>query len=299
MSWLLAMVLASASCANSKDRATSNKTPTAQHSASSHATPGNAPPNYAVNDTLLPHRELTIISQVLGEMRRINIYVPPGYDASPNARYPILYMPDGGTKEDFPHLTHTVDGAIRAGQIRPIVVVGIENTKRRRDLTGPTEVAKDKKAAPVVGGSAKFRRFIRYELFPKVMGQIRGDGTTGIIGESLAGLFIVETFFVAPRMFDIYVGIDPTLGWNAGELARNAVERLKVGSWQGRALHLSSAGKGRNDGNSVYVAPLAAALEKHPPEGLRWIYTPKPDEKHSTIYRATKLAILRWMFPTG
>jgi len=256
-----------------------------------------APPNYAAGDTLLPHRTLTIESRVLREKRRINIYVPPGYDTKPGARYPILYMPDGGTKEDFPHLTRTVDTAIRAGQILPIVVVGIENTKRRRDLTGPTLVAKDKTIAAVVGGSEMFRRFIRDELFARVREHVRGDGTTAIIGESLAGLFIVETFFVAPGMFDAYVAIDPSLGWNAGEIGRKAAERLMAGSWSGRSLHLSSAGKSKNDGNSVQARPLVMALKKHAPKGMRWKYEPRPEQNHSTIYRATKLAALKWMFP--
>ena len=33
--------------------------------------------------------------QALGETRRINVYTPPGYDAAPGVRYPVLYMPDG------------------------------------------------------------------------------------------------------------------------------------------------------------------------------------------------------------
>jgi hypothetical protein len=255
------------------------------------------PPDYAAGDTLLPHRELTVDSKVLDETRRINIYVPPGYEDSPDARYPILYMPDGGTKEDFPHLTHTVDTAIRAGEIRPIIVVGIENTQRRRDLTGPTDVAADREIAPVVGGSASFRRFVRDELFAAVEARVRGDGTTAIIGESLAGLFIIETLFLAPDMFDFYVAIDPSLQWNGGELALGAGERLAARSWDGATLYVSAAGTTSDNGNTAHVAPLVAALEKRPPDGLRWTYEPKPDETHSTIYRATKLAILQLMFP--
>src|SRR5690606_5820954 len=114
------------------------------------------------------HEQLSLESKVLGELRRVNIYLPPDYRRSTTSRYPILYMPDGGTQEDFPHLTETVDAAIRRGDIRPIIVVGIENTQRRRDLTGPTEVAADREIAPVVGGSAAFRGFLREELLPSI-----------------------------------------------------------------------------------------------------------------------------------
>ncbi len=257
---------------------------------------GNAPPDYAAGDTLLPHEEFSLDSDVMGETRRINIYLPPRYDESTAVRYPILYMPDGGTREDFPHLTHTVDAAIRAGEILPIIVVGIENTQRRRDMTGPTEVATDREIAPEVGGSAAFRSFIRHELIPEVDRRVRGNGKTAIIGESLAGLFIVESFFLEPRMFDSYIAIDPSLWWNDGELFKKAPERLQAGVGQAKTLYLTTAGK-EGEGNVEFVAPLAEALELHAPDGLRWYYEPMPAELHATIYRAAKLHILELLFP--
>jgi predicted alpha/beta superfamily hydrolase len=43
-------------------------------------------------------------SSVLGERRTINVYLPPDYGAG-SARYPVLYIPDGGMAEDFPAAT--------------------------------------------------------------------------------------------------------------------------------------------------------------------------------------------------
>ncbi|HVH97953.1 MAG TPA: alpha/beta hydrolase-fold protein [Enhygromyxa sp.] len=255
-----------------------------------------SPVDYAAGDVLLAHEELTLRSTSLRETRRVNIYLPPDYGASADTRYPILYMPDGGVHEDFPHLTHTIDTAIRSGEMLPVVVVGIENTQRRRDMTGPTEVAEDRAIAPEVGGSAAFRAFIRDELMPEIEGRVRGSGETAIIGESLAGLFIVETFFVEPELFDVYIAIDPSLWWNDGELAKGAAERLQAGVGPGKTLHLTSAGQ-RGDGNVEFVEPLVEALRAHAPEHLRWTWLPKPDQSHATIYRAAKLEILRSLFP--
>src|SRR6185295_19581518 len=70
---------------------------------------------------------LAIDSKVLGERRVINVYVPPDY-ATSAARYPVLYMPDGGMKEDFPHVVGSVDVSIKNAVIRPVIVVGVENT---------------------------------------------------------------------------------------------------------------------------------------------------------------------------
>ena len=87
----------------------------------------------------------TIESKIMRETRRINVYLPPGYTESQNARFPVLYMPDGGLGEDFLHIAGLVQVLTGNGTMRPFLLVGIENTQRRRDMTGPTENDNDKK----------------------------------------------------------------------------------------------------------------------------------------------------------
>ena len=81
-------------------------------------------------------------------------------------RLPVLHMPGGGIDEDFLHVAGLVQVLTGNGTMRPFILVGIENTQRRRDLTGPNTSAEDRKVAPRVGGSAVFRQFIREELMP-------------------------------------------------------------------------------------------------------------------------------------
>jgi len=135
-------------------------------------------------------------------------------------------MPDGGIDEDFPHVVRAVDSLVRAGAIAPHIVVGIPNTERRRDLTGPTRIKSDSSIAPHVGGSAAFRAFIRDELFPAIDARYRTTNDRAIVGESLAGLFVVETFLRDPAMFDRYVAFDPSLWWNGGALVDSAAGLL-------------------------------------------------------------------------
>src|SRR5262249_27187064 len=156
----------------------------------------------AIGDTF------TIDSKHLGETRRINVYAPAAYAASSTLRLPVLYMPDGGLGEDFLHVTGLVQVSTGNGTMRPFLLVAIENTDRRRDMTGPTEVASDKKIAPHVGGSAAFRAFLRDELMPQIKARYRTTEETAIVGESLAGLFVVETFFLEPDLFDTYIAFD-------------------------------------------------------------------------------------------
>lgn len=247
----------------------------------------------AADEPVPSHETFTVESAALRETRRINVYTPPGYDAAGTRRYPVLYMPDGGIKEDFPHVATTIDTAIRAGEMRPMILVGIENTERRRDVTGPTEVEEDRKIAPRVGGSAAFRRFIADELMPEVRRRYRGSDETAILGESLAGLFIVETFFLQPELFDTYIALSPSLWWNNEDLVRRAGERLKARPDLQKTLYLSSA----NEENIAPVAArLAEVLRANAPAGLRWQYKPRPDLRHDNIYRSASPQVLRELF---
>ena len=243
-------------------------------------------------DSIPAHDSLNLNSVLVGEIRTINVWTPPGYAQSTDA-YPVMYMPDGGIKEDFPHIANTMADLINNGSIPPMILVGIENTQRRSDLTGPTEVKKDKKIAPVVGGSEKFRACISEELFPEINKRYRTTDAKGIIGESVAGLFIVETFFIKPDMFDYYIAMDPSLWWNDHELVRNAEDYLaKMQSSTKRLWFAGSSEKGI----SKRTKELSAILESEKPAHIIWKYSDEPGEQHSTIYRATKEKALVWMF---
>jgi predicted alpha/beta superfamily hydrolase len=245
-------------------------------------------------EPVLPHQTFTLDSKLLGEARRINLYTPPGYDNAADTRYPVLYVPDGGVEEDFPHVVSDIDAAIRAGEMRPVIVVGIENTERRRDMTGPTEVEDDRKIAPRVGGSAAFRAFIRDELMPAIAQRVRGNGRTAIVGESLAGLLVVETFLLEPGLFDTYIALSPSLWWNAQVSVRGAGDQLTGQSHAGRTLYLASAG---DDDRGDAVRTFAEALRAAAPKGVTWYYEPRPDLTHSTIYRGASPGVFRKLFP--
>jgi len=240
-------------------------------------------------DPVPAYETFTLASEALGEDRPVNVHMPDGYDASPAARFPVLYMPDGGLHEDFPHVVHTVDSLIASGAIRPVIVVGIPNTERRRDLTGPTTVASDSTIAPRVGGSAAFREFLRDELIPAVEARYRTTDERAIVGESLAGLFVVEVFLTEPGLFDHCIALDPSLWWNGGALVDSATERLKAFDATPRTLYLANSDV---PDIAAGTARLADLLRAAPPQGLAWVYAPRPDLTHATIFRAVKASAL-------
>ena len=235
----------------------------------------------------------TVISGILGETRRINVYLPPGYAESGTARLPVLYMPDGGIGEDFLHVAGLVQVSVGNGTMRPFILVGIENTQRRRDMTGPTHSEQDKKIAPRVGGSAAFRAFLRRELMPQVKARYRTTDETAVVGESLAGLFVVETFMKEPDLFDTYIAFDPSLWWNNQKLVNDAAETLRTRPGLSKTLYFANSDEEVIAGT---VQRFADILARHAPPGVRWHYEKMPDEHHSTIYHPAALKAFRAVF---
>jgi predicted alpha/beta superfamily hydrolase len=250
--------------------------------------PAQCPPEHASAPVASLGETFTIESKILGEPRTINVYLPPDY--AKGGKFPVLYMPDGGMDEDFPHVVGGVDVSIKNAVIRPLIVVGVKNTERRRDLAPVTVVADEQKAAPKAGGTDKFRAFLRDELKPAIAGRYRITAESGIIGESLAGLFVVETFVLEPALFDHYIAADPSVWWNQQHLVRTELHRLAWLSGH-KSLYLANSDEGDADG----LAILTHALTSYAPP-VAWTFEPMPDEHHSTIYPRAALRGIRKIF---
>ncbi|MBS1929325.1 MAG: alpha/beta hydrolase [Chitinophagaceae bacterium] len=245
-------------------------------------------------DPIPLHTTFTLQSKQVGELRTINVWMPVEQLKTQDS-FPVLYMPDGGIKEDFPHIANTLSKLINSGKIPPMILVGIENTKRRKDLTGPTVVETDKEIAAEVGGSFPFRAFIQEELMPEINKRYPTTHKKGIIGESLAGLFVIETFLLHPEMFDYYIAFDPSLWWNNRYLEASAKTRLVEFPTTEKRLWFAGSGTEEIVESTRNLAKILE--EEHLPQ-IGWYYSEELREKHSTIFRATKEKALIWMFGT-
>jgi predicted alpha/beta superfamily hydrolase len=160
-------------------------------------------------------------------------------------------------------------------------------------MTGPTRNDDDRKIAPQVGGSAAFRAFIRSELMPAVNSRYRTTAETAIMGESLAGLFVVETLLVEPELFDTYIAFDPSLWWNHNDLVTTAGRRLSSMGPRPKTLYMASSSE---EELARLTQQLAEQLQKGAPSSLTWHHEAMPAETHATIYHPAALAALRRVF---
>ena len=229
-------------------------------------------------------------STVMGAERTINVYLPAAYGKS-DARYPVLYLIDGGVDQDFVHVVGASVIGAAWGRQQDAIIVGIATQDRRDELTGPTADPALLAKYPTAGHSERFRRFIRDEVKPMIAARYRTNGTDGVVGESLAGLFIAETWLREPGLFGSYAAISPSLWWDNAALA-GAAPMLAGSRQTGHRLFVATADEGPDE--AAIDARFLAAV------GLRSevCAVPHREYTHATIYHSVVPAALQFLFPT-
>lgn len=157
-------------------------------------------------------QKLTLHSQVLKEDRAYWIYLPPSYDDGRlgKTRYPVLYLLDGNAY--FHAATGIAQHLAAVNRIPELIVVGIPNTVRTRDMT-PTHMSAGPYSAQS-GGAPEFLRFMKEELIPKIDSQYRTLPYRALVGHSLTGLFTLHALLESPESFNAYIALDPSASWD-------------------------------------------------------------------------------------
>ncbi len=262
--------------------------------ASNPSTPTTAAENLPTVSPIIIGDSVRIESAALGQTRTYNVWLPPSY-AEGDARYPVLYVIDGGLEQDFLHITGLAQLASITGMFRDVIVVGVETTDRRAELISLSSDPQDIIDYPTHGQADTFRAFLRNEVMPDVTARYRTSGEDALIGESLAGLFITETFLRSPDTVDNYIAISPSLWWDSASLAKGAAKNLQLHPEVEQKIYLTIANEGglMREG----VLDVVKALKKEKVPGLAWTFSDRPDLLHSTIYHREALDALIWTFP--
>jgi hypothetical protein len=238
----------------------------------------------------------SIQSRYLEGPRVINIRLPAGYEQQPDRRFPVLYLLDGGADQDFPHIAGIAQHADLSWTFEPFILVGVQSVRRPFELAFASSDERYDEYQRPNGGSERMRAFLREEVRPFVEGRVRASGEDMLMGESLAGLFVVETLLRAPDMFDTYIAISPSLWWNRESLASEAPGLLARHDASPRRLYLTVANEGGTHRRAV--DSLVAALDAQAPAGLDWRFIDRSaSETHGSIYHEAALDALRSLYP--
>lgn len=165
--------------------------------------------------------------------RRCWIYLPPGYETS-NERYAVLYMHDGQNLFDEVtsfagewEVDETCEKLIAAGEIPPIIVVGIENAQLGRcDEYTPWS---DAGVSSCEGGGADaYLAAMREILIPRINSRYRtrtGAANTAMCGSSLGGLIAAYAGYAMPEVFGRVAAVSPAYQWDNGHMLEFAKEK--------------------------------------------------------------------------
>lgn len=233
----------------------------------------------------------TIDSVAMEEARVVNVVLPIQYEREPHKRYPVLYLIDGGVQQDLMHVAGVLQLGTVWGRSADAIVVGIETRDRRKELTGRTGDPELLKRYPTAGSSAAFRAFIRDEIQPLIRSKYRTNGYDAVLGESLAGLFIVETYLLSPSMFDAYAAVDPSLWWDQEALSRVAVTGLHAFT-ENRPIYLAMAKE-----QAEVPKAMRRIIGMLRSNGPRWCLAVREDLLHSMIYQQLMPQALQFLLP--
>lgn len=135
-------------------------------------------------------------SRSLGGTRRIWLYLPPGYEASKDALYPVVFVLDGNNYVEKMDVPRVLDHLIANKSIPPVIVVFSEPADRQEEYSR----------------NPRWRAFITDELVPMVDKRFRTFPTPDhrvILGSSLAAYGAIDLAVSAPSIFGLCAAIAP------------------------------------------------------------------------------------------
>ena len=241
-------------------------------------------------------------SRYLRTAHDVIVYLPPGYDAQPDSRYPVLYLQDGQNLFDAAtsfsgewHLDEIAESLIVSGVIEPLIIVGIYNAGAYRiDEYTPT-----RDSARKAGGRAlQYGRMLMDELKPFIDGAYRtraGCMDTGLGGSSLGGLVSLYLGLLNPGVYGRLAILSPSVWWDN----RFIVRRIRaLARKPGNRIWLSV---GTAEGEGVVDAARrvrGALVRKGWTEGADLAYAEIEGAPHNeAAWSAVSGDMLKFLFP--
>jgi len=242
-------------------------------SAAQSAAPGN---------TISIGERFELQSRAIAETRPYFVHRPANYDLS-NARYPVLIVLDA--EDDFQFTSTTVDFLADVNRIPAMLVVGIANTHRFRDLVP---------FAPQ-SGTANFLKFIQTELLPKIDRDFRTQPYRVLVAHSNGGLFGLYALISAPEAFNGYVLASPALGAEDSGLQKTVNSYLEQHKDIAASLYMTLA----NETEFLSgVWELSSYLQNQAARDPHWSFAFQryPDETHGSVTLRTLYDGLSFVF---
>ncbi len=190
----------------------------------------------------------SINSGILKEKRKVFVYVPNMKTGIQTAsqRYPVVYLLDGeGHFESVVGMIQQLSQVNGNTVVPEMIVVGIPNTDRTRDLT-PTRIISDppmmdSNFSKATGGGENFTRFLEKELIPHIDSLYPTQPFRVLIGHSFGGLTVMNIITNHTKLFNAYIAIDPSMWYDKENFLRATQKKLAAQNYNGTRLYVGIA----------------------------------------------------------
>ena len=238
-------------------------------------------PAYAAGSAVQFGTKLSLHSKILNQDRTYWIYLPPSYQTAAHQKpqkYPALFVLDGDW--NFQWSSDVVQYLADNRQIPELIVVAVGNIDREKDFT-PTHGHDTN--YPTSGGGPEFERFMDEELAPAIDAKYRTVPCRILMGHSLGGALVFDSFLRQTNGFHAIIAIDPSLWWDDQVLVHRAAEfTLNTNSQISLFIANATAPPSANRTN-IMLAPaqrVVSLLQSNAPPGLRVGYQLLEGEDH-------------------
>ncbi|WP_420401578.1 alpha/beta hydrolase-fold protein [Flagellimonas sp.] len=204
-----------------------------------------------------------LYSQILQENRTLQIATPNSYAIS-NSAYPVLFVLD--SEYIFEYAKGSVDFLSNNFGFHPeVIVVGIPNTDRNRDLYVTLQPE---------GSYLKFIQFLEEELLPYIQNNYRTNGFKLLFGWSSGAGLANYVMVKKPKAFDAYILAGAGIGPNTAAFIK---QELDSNAYKNTFFFASAEGSTpRADGLKTHQQ----LIEEINPKGLDWKFKTYPSANH-------------------
>ncbi len=229
---------------------------------------------YAQSDNIEIGQKYNFESKILNEKRQIAVFIPENYQSS-DEKYQVLYVLDG--EWNFHFVSSLVDKLVNSGDIPKMIVVGVMNNNRSKDLTPPG--INDNKNR--FGGGESFLKFLTEELVPWVEGNFRTHPYKVLAGHSFGGLFTIYSIMQSPGAFQSYIALSPSLGRNDEQQVAIAKEFFKSENIFPKSLYVAVG----NEGGLTYYSTkkFFDVLNTEVNSGFKYKFENLKEQNHVSI----------------
>ena len=259
----------------------------------------------------------SVYSTILKEQRKVWVYAPNMNSGMQNngQQYPVVYLLDGdGHFESVVGMIQQLSQVNGNTIVPEMIVVGIPNTDRTRDLT-PTHIVSDPPMMDSIfskntGGGENFAAFLEKELMPHIDSTYPTQPYKMLIGHSFGGLTVMNIITNHTKLFNAYIAIDPSMWYDKEQFLKATGKKLSLQKYNGVRLYLGIANT-MNEGMTLekmkkdtssgtrHIRSIFAMdkfIKSNPQNGLTYASKYYADDDHGSVPFTSEYDGLRFIF---